>query len=327
MTRIRRLLRPSRPDFGARAALPAIIVIALGVACYAYASTGTSSARQARPTAATAAVMQATAAPQTVQVADTTRHGATGDDDVSRITIGNDHDSYALVIAGDDGITFSGDTDDLKDVRAMRRRIDVDFLWFRRHGKAYVIRDQAVLARIAQRWSTTSATQREMQTLNQKMQSRNQELQALNAQMGALNVARTPSKQMQDATAEISRLASEQGRLAAQSARLAIARGNAEPSAEEQQIEHRTEALDREIERLNATIEREASALETQSAPMEALAAKIEAASAPMEALGDEMEALSARIERDTKAADRDVRNEIDRAFRNGQAEPAPSRW
>ena len=37
MTRIQQLIRPTRPGIGARIALPAVALLATGVACYAYA--------------------------------------------------------------------------------------------------------------------------------------------------------------------------------------------------------------------------------------------------------------------------------------------------
>lgn len=49
------------------------------------------------------------------------------------------------VIVTGDTTTMSGSTEDLRRVRAMRGRISGDYIWFRRDGKAFLIRDAGIL--------------------------------------------------------------------------------------------------------------------------------------------------------------------------------------
>ena len=86
------------------------------------------------------------------------------------------------------------------------------------------------------------------------------------------------------------------------------------------------DALGVEIERISERIDAEAEAMTALAAPMEALGEKMEIASRPMEALGAEMEALGEKMEREMAAIDSEIRREIERAVREGRAEPAPTR-
>jgi hypothetical protein len=316
MTRIQQLIQPARPGIGARIAVPAIAVLAAGIACYAYAQSD-----RPQPQAAQRAVPQVV--PQTSTQASTqaqTRHVA------AEVDGGQRPESYAVVKSGTRRFSFSGDLDEVRDVRAAQAALDADFLWFRHDGKSYVLRDPAALARIERAQAASSATQAKMDALSRDMEGHSRAMEAMSRQMSALSEGMGPSQAMQENNARLQRLAMEQAQLAQRQAERAIGADTAAQAAAEQEIERRMDALEVEIERISETIEAEAEAMTARAAPMEALGERMEIASRPMEALGAEMEALGERLEQEITAMDSEVRREIERAVREGRAEPAPTR-
>lgn len=323
MTRIHQLLRPSRPGVGARVALPAVALIATGIACYAFAQADRPISRTSAQTSLQAP--QHAPAKRTAAPVDTDRgvvrigQVASADDD-------RGHESHALVKGGTEKFTFSGDLDDIEDIRAAQAALDGDFLWFRHDGKAYVLRDPEVLARIERAWTATAATEAKMETMSRQMDAHSENMEAMSQRMSALGEAQAPPKKMQESIAQLERMAMEQGRLAQQQAEMAIGADEATQAAAEAEVERRMEALEADIERMSAQIEAESEGLAEQAAPMEALAEEMEAAAKPMEALGAEMEKLGERMELEVAEVNREIRREIERAVREGRAQPAPKR-
>ena len=97
-------------------------------------------------------------------------------------------------------------------------------------------------------------------------------------------------------------------------------------AAAEAELERRMDVLEVDIERMSAQIEAESEGLAELAAPMEALAEEMEAAPQPMEALVAEMEKLGTLMELEAAEVNREIRGEIERAVREGRAEPAPRR-
>ncbi|GAA4786389.1 M56 family metallopeptidase [Lysobacter hankyongensis] len=320
MTRIQQLIRPTRPGIGARIALPAVALLATGVACYAYAQADRAPLQAAqrvqaeRPAAASPTIVAA--GPRGV-----VRTGAVVHVDSDRA-----HEGYALVNGDSEKLFFSGDTDQVDDVRAAQAALDGDFLWFNHDGKAYVLRDPAVLARVQRAWAASSASEAKMEAMSREMETHSQAMEAMSRQMSALGENMGPSREMQESNAQLQHLAMEQAKLAQRQAELAIGADTAAQAAAELEIERRMDALDLEIERISERIDAEAEAMTARAAPMEALGEKMESAARPMEALGAEMEALGEKMEREMAAIDSEIRGEIERAVREGRAEPAPTR-
>lgn len=315
MTRIQQLLRPSRPGVGARVALPAVALIATGIACYAFAQADRPISQTSLHTPQHAPAQPVDADRGVVRIGQV----AGADDD-------RGHDSHALVKGGTEKFTFSGDLDDIEDIRAAQAALDGDFLWFRHDGKPYVVRDPAVLARVERAWSATAATEAKMEAKSREMEAHSVKMEAMSQRMSALGEAQAPPKKMQESIAQLERMAMEQGRLAQQQAEMAIGADEATQAAAEAEVERRMEALEADIERMSAQIEAESEGLAEQAAPMEALAEEMEAAAKPMEALGAEMEKLGERMELEVAEVNREIRREIERAVREGRAQPAPRR-
>jgi bla regulator protein blaR1 len=55
---------------------------------------------------------------------------------------------YVIIHANSNSVTMSGDEEDIQHARALRRKINGDFIWFERDEKSYVITDPAFLARV-----------------------------------------------------------------------------------------------------------------------------------------------------------------------------------
>lgn len=326
MSRIQRLVRPTRRAFGG-AVIPPLLGLAVAAgAFYAHAQltspTGTGQAHRG-PSASTASPTVASAS----NPAPAARQVARADDR-------RDQSAYALVRKGEDGLTMSGSHDDRDndDIEAAQREIDGDFLWFRRNGKAYVVRDAAVLAQADAAWASTRNLSAQMQGLSARMQPHQEKMQALGARMQALQVEVVQPPEMEAAQVEMERLGGRMQALGEQQGALGARMAGAD-DAERDRLEAQMETLSAEQERLGREMERQGEIMETagerieaRTAPMEALGREMEEASKPMEAIGKDMEALGTRLERAAEEAQRRTRGLIDEAFAKGLATPVPAR-
>jgi beta-lactamase regulating signal transducer with metallopeptidase domain len=240
-------------------------------------------------------------------------------------------DTYALVDSDSDRLSMSGSTDEIDAIRAAQSHIDGDFLWFRRSGKAYVLRDPATLELVRTTWATGDQRNDEMEVLTAQMQARADEIEAISRRIDTTAAAHQQTPAMRSALDALHRLAERQGALAQQQATLATAMV-ADPSDEKAmaEAEDRIDALDAQMEKLDVemeslegTIEIESAKLEADLAPLAAMQDQIEAATVPLEALSAKMEALGTEQERDMAKIDQKVRSIVDEAFAKGLASPA----
>lgn len=337
MSRIQQLVRPVRHRVpGGALVLPLLGLAAAGIAFYAQARIDDASpafvrATQAAVVAQPIAVAQAdTPAPRVAPATAPAPEPAP----VARYSIGDEEgDGYALVRDGQEGFSMSGSSDDIEQIRTAQRSVDGDFLWFRRDGKAWIVRDAATLASAREAWGATDALNEQMQGLNARMQPHSARLEALGKQMEALSGAQAhESPEMRAASEQMKVLGEKMGALGERQAELATRMIQAD-DAQRAQFESQMEALGAQMETLDAQMERHEAVMEAasermeqQQAPMEALSREMEAASEPMEGIGEEMEALGGQIEREAKLADSEIRKLIDTAYQRGLASPAPLR-
>ncbi len=356
MSRIQRLVQAKHPSVGIGVGLPLIGLTAFGLACFAYAQSDRPQAAQSliakeSPTAG-ATKREALSAPTLSVQQTSSESGVTGlvvnaklDIDTSSDIDSNDDregKGYALIREGQEGFSMSGDLDDIDRIRAAKARIDGDFMWFRRDGKAYVIRDPATLARVQTAWRNSEANEAKMRSLGAEMEAKSQTVQALAQQVSAqaaeqaVQASRIHERVAQaHELAEVKRLAEQQTKLAQQEAELAsryaqnplenedeYERESAVIEAQSAELELRMEAIEAKMEAKGAKIEAE---IDAKMTGMESeLEARLEAATQPLEALGAQMEALGEAQERIMADVDRAVGREIDRALREKLAEPAP---
>jgi beta-lactamase regulating signal transducer with metallopeptidase domain len=244
-------------------------------------------------------------------------------------TRGTSGAGYALVREDRKGFAMSGSVEDIENVRAARRSIGEDFIWFRRNGKAYVIRDTAILKRAEAAWAPTYELETKMQALDARMRPHQDRLEALGNQMQTLhaeNDFETPEvkaaaekmealgKRMQDVTQRKIALAQPKK----------DASGNRNLEKQAQELSRQQQVLAREMQKQSEVMKASSSKREAQSVPREALARKMEAASKPMEAIGKEMEALGPQIKRMAAITDGKILSLIDEAVRVGLTNPAP---
>ena len=198
MSRIQHLLRPRQHPLAIGLSLPLLGLALAGVAMYAHAH---SSAPEAAATAdysvlppappAPPALPAAPAAPAPLPAPALPALPATPPQPppahVRGIKVGP-HDAegangYAIVRKGDTGFRMSGHSDDIATIRNLRNDIDGDFLWVRRGGNAYVVRDAGVLAGVNTAWGPVDALEVRMDALQSRMQPHQRKLDALGSQM------------------------------------------------------------------------------------------------------------------------------------------------
>lgn len=240
--------------------------------------------------------------------------------------------AYALVRKGREGFSMSGDAADVEAIRAARRSIDGDFIWFRRDGKPYVVRDEALQQRAEAAWAPTQALEARMQVLDARMRPHQEKLEVLGKRMEAIHVdSAFESPETRAAAAKMEALGERMQALALRQEALAQSRAGA-GKADHTRLQEQAQALSAQQERLAAEMEQHSRVMEAagrrmqaQSAPMEALARQMEAASKPMQSVGKEMEALGRQMEQKAAVADGRIQELIDEAVNRGLAQPAPA--
>jgi len=327
MPRIRQLIRPERRSAGAAVVLPLLGLAVAGAAFYAHAR------RADAPPAVAAAIaaQAATAASRPVAHPAIATADPAAKTAARTVVHARGHEGYALVRRGEDGFSMSGDVDDVEAIRAAQRSVDADFLWFRRDGKAWIVRDADALASARAAWQPTEALDRQMRALDGKMRPHSERMQVLGKRMESLNAgAGTETPEMQASAEQMQALGARMREIAQQQVSLAQRMQDASPrehrrlQGEIEELDARQQALQRDMAHHSAIMEAAGRRIEASHAPMEALGREMEAAGRPMQAIGKEMEAVGARIEQVAKVADGKVRAIVDDAYARGLATPAP---
>ena len=307
MSRIEQLVRPARRTASGRIAFPLLGLAAACIAFYAHAQID-------RP----APAAEAASAPNSTRFEHLQLHS------------NSQREAYAIVRKGNDGITMSGSSDDLSEIKRAQARVGGDFLWFRRDGRSYVITDPATLSRIDTLWKDSRQIGDQMETLGDQMEVHGDKMEALGARMEQLSADAGPTPAMEQATQRMETLARHQSQVAGKQAKLAAAMARADDAERDSldtqmdALSNEMEALGRQMEQQGAIMEKESRGMDQRQAPMDALSREMDAASKPMDALGKQMDALGQRQERAVAQAEREMRPLIDQAIRTGLAQPSP---
>ncbi|MGH8085110.1 MAG: M56 family metallopeptidase [Lysobacter sp.] len=313
MSRIQQLVQPGRRAAGGRIAFPLVGLAAACVALVAHAQVTAPASSIPVPAAIRGPVLS-TPAPRA---------------QVARVD-GGQRDAFALVRHGEDGVILSGPGDDHDEISAVRTGLDHDFVWFRRDGRAYVIDDPALVARIRDSWRDVEQLSPQMESLSDEMRVHSAKLETLSDRMRELTAHTGDSPEMRAAIARMTELATQQHALGDEQGRLGTQMAQADEAhrrALETQMDalsERMETLSAQMERQGETIEAAVARLHANQAPIEALGRQMEEASRPMEVLGKQMEALGEQQEQHARRAERESRALIEEARRNGLARPAP---
>ncbi len=333
MSRIQQLVRPDRRAASGALVLPLIALAAAGVVFHAHARLADASSMVVEQQVAAAA----TPRPSPVPAADVVRAAAQPSPSASAraaIVRRGDDDGYALVRKGSDGFAISGTLDDADAVRAARDAIDADFLWFRRDGKAWVLRDADTVSRAQAAWRDVNALDGKMRALDARMRPHSERMETLGRRMDALSAeVGVESPEVGEASRRIEALSRQIQAAAQQQAALSVQQ--MQPGlddARQRQLENemreqqaKLESLERQMEAQSAAIEAASERMRARHEPMEALGREMEAAGKPMEAIGKEMEVLGGQIERRAAIAEVEIRRIIDDAYGRGLATPAPA--
>lgn len=237
-----------------------------------------------------------------------------------------DEESFGLVRKDRSGVLMSGQLADADTIRSLKEVIPGDFIWYRRHGRSYVIRDAATLARAGEIWRPSDELDRQMRALERRMQPHQQKLEAIRARMEKFQDFKPQDEVIRNASAELQVLAEKQRDLAMGRMKLELA--SAQVGAEKQgDIRYDISKLDDEQRKLDALMERqsrlidsETGRLEKNEAPMRELEREMALATAPMQDIGKDMAALGQQIEKTSATAKIQMKQLIDQAEKLGLA-------
>jgi beta-lactamase regulating signal transducer with metallopeptidase domain len=302
MARIQRLLHPTRHvRVGARLLFPVLGLVAAGIATYAWAKVAAGEPG-------------------------TTMHGTLYLDDKKH------DDSFALVRATGDEMHMWGSIDDIDEIKAARKDVDGEYLWFRRGNKAYIVTDPALLARAREATRETDELDKKMEALEAQMEPHSRKMEILEERMDKLSDGTEPTpravaaeQRMEDLGNQLSELGRQQDELASRmesvgddEALLAKLDGQLDTLRQKQ------DELARQMDEQAKVMDEETERLEAEQAPMEALSREMEVVGKPMEAIGEQMETQGRLMEQASERVEDELRKLIDEAVERKLATPLP---
>ncbi|MGI4719369.1 MAG: M56 family metallopeptidase [Janthinobacterium lividum] len=299
MSRIKRLVRPETEALNWKLAVP-ILGLALSAALYSWADPAHATGPQAAPSP------QAEPAP--------TIHKDVG------IRTGRSAQPYALVRAGEKGLSMSGGSDDWDEIKAARKRIGGDFIWFREGGQAYYIQDAGTMARVDAAWAPVNKLGAQMDVYGKEMDQHGKRMDVLGKEMDvAARGVKVDEGKTRAAEGRMGALGKEMEALGRQL-------HGAETDAERDRIQRRMSELGDQMSAEGKRIgeEWQQPAVRQAQQSMDEIGRRMQEAGKPMDALGKKMGALGKEMERESKTADKTVRALIREAREKGLAKPVP---
>jgi beta-lactamase regulating signal transducer with metallopeptidase domain len=121
----------------------------------------------------------------------------------------DDGQRFVIVTGNGDSLTMSGSTSDGMRVEELREKIPGDFIWFRRDGKSYIIRDQTMVNRAKQFWAPQEELGKKQEELGKKQEELGKQQEALGTKMEQIHV-KVPdmTKELEKLQAELKQLGS-----------------------------------------------------------------------------------------------------------------------
>jgi len=117
---------------------------------------------------------------------------------------GHDEGQRFVIVSGkSDSLTMSGTQEDAEQVEELRKKIQGDFIWFRRDGKSYMIRDQATIDRAKSLWAPQEELGKKQEELGKQQEALGKQQEELGAKMEQIHV------KVPDLTKEIEKLQAE----------------------------------------------------------------------------------------------------------------------
>jgi beta-lactamase regulating signal transducer with metallopeptidase domain len=121
----------------------------------------------------------------------------------------DDGEGFVIVTGHGDSLTLSGSQEDGMRVQELREKIPGDFIWFRRQGKSYIIRDQATVDRAKHFWAPQEELGSQQEELGRQQEALGKQQEELGAKMEQVQV-KVPdlTKEMEKLQAELKQLGS-----------------------------------------------------------------------------------------------------------------------
>ena len=239
--------------------------------------------------------------------------------------------SYALVQGPERRGMLSGDSRDFDDIAAARQAVPGDFLWFRQGGKAYVVQDPALIAKVTEAYAPLKRLGEQMEVHGKEMEKHGKVVEQLGREMERKAGARQPEHaETRRITGLIAALAPQQARLQRDIMQLerqiddASGATRAQLAGKRDQLNARLGDIERQLDAQHAQLERQHGKIDEARAPLEALGAQMKEAGEPMDSLGQKMNVLGREMDQHGKAAERVMREVLRDAVARGLAKPAP---
>ncbi|GAB3779452.1 M56 family metallopeptidase [Dyella agri] len=224
----------------------------------------------------------------------------------------HDDNGYGFALLDGDSVTANGTVGDLATVRRLGKRNE-PLLWFRRGGKAYLIRDPAYIQRAKAAYAPVTA-------LGQQQGKLGEQQGALGVQQGRLG-------------GQQGRLGGQQGEFGARQAGLAMRQANLDSrmaeldsAASTAGTSPATSEARKALQAEAAKLDGERQALRDQQAALGrqlgALGSQQQALSQRQEALGKQQQALGDRQRAVSAQAERDMDKLLEEALAKGVAQP-----
>ncbi|MBQ5943073.1 M56 family metallopeptidase [Massilia sp. AB1] len=301
MSRIKRLVRPEAEPLNWKLALP-ILGLATCAALYSWTAPA-----HAAPQATQESAQEARSERREPRVV---REAARGE-------------PYAVVRAKEGGFNISGSSDDWDDVKAARKAIDGEFVWFRENGRSYYIQDRELMAKVNAAWAPVDRLGKQMDVYGKEMDKHGKKMEALGHRMEEASSGFKPVANK----GELREIEDGMRALGEQMENLGRELAGARDDDERERIERRMEETGKRMEQAGKRMEQAYNSPQMRKAhaEMEALGDQMKEAGKPMDALGKRMGTLGKEMERESKAADQTVRGLIRDAKERGLAKPVPA--
>ncbi len=210
---------------------------------------------------------------------------------------GDENDEENFVIVSGDSSTMSGSSQDLAHAKALREKIKGDFIWFRRDGKSYVVRDEATVSEAKEFF----APQEELGAKQAQLGKKQSELGAKQAALGKKQAE--VSVEVPDVSADLKKVEKELSALS-----------NPVTQEDLAQLQSKLAEVQAKLAALQGKAGEQQAGLGRQQAELGARQAE----------LGRQQAELGREQARAAREAIRNMKKLLDAALSSGRAEPEP---
>ncbi len=256
--------------------------------------------------------------------------------------VSNDGESWAIVDGPRNDVTFTGswDSERKAEIDAARRTAKGPFLWFTHEGKAYIVTDPAVIARVRAMYKPMEPLSRQQEALGKQQEAMGRQMEGLARQQETAARVKMPDLSKEIAEMDAAMAKATQDREKLNTREIAEAEAKMKAAQDQMMTPEKLSELQANLSAAQAAwnsgsmAEMQAKLGEMQArlgelqgeagARQGDFGAKMGALGAQQGRLGAEQGRLGAEQERIARQADRQVRGMIEQCLRNGTAIPVP---